>query len=175
MQKSERSCLKDEKYRYLLTIRWLPCPLGKRLVAIMCNPSKADEKRDDTTTHILRKWASERGYGEVRIINLFSYKTTLRDRLFALTDEERIGEKSNRIILDSLLEADTVIAAWGDAPHGLEEKFIERAQKISDLIAGSPIYVVGRLTAGGSPRHPRRWYLEGGDLELHPFNIPEIF
>ena len=158
----------------MLTIRWLPCPPDKRLVAIMCNPSTADETRDDTTTRILRKWASERGYGEVRIINLFSYKTTLRDRLFSLTDEERIGEKSNRIIADALLEADTVIAAWGDAPHGLEERFIHRANQISDLIAGSPIHVVGRLTARGSPRHPRRWYLEGGDVELHPFTIPEI-
>ncbi len=170
----QRNCEKDGIYRYSLNIKWSPCPPGKKFVVIMCNPSTADGTKDDATTHILRKWAQQRGYGEVNIINLFSYISTNQNRLFSLSTKKATGEKSNQKIKTILENADTIIAAWGNPPRGLEQRFEARAVEIESMIAGTPIFRVGRLTLRGNPRHPRRWYIDKSDTELHSFAIDSI-
>lgn len=145
---------------------------AKRAVFLMCNPSTADEQTDDVTTRILQKWASTHDYGQLTVVNLFAYRATVHTQLLPYEQNIIVGPKNDEIILRAISKADVVIAAWGDLPRVFKRKFCDRLLEVERLLESAPLHVVGRLTRRGNPRHPRRWYLEKGDVELHEFDWP---
>lgn len=133
-------------YRYDLSRRWSP-GVG-RVAFIGLNPSTADGLVDDPTIRRCIRFARDWGYGAMRMVNLFAYRTPdprdLVDTAEAGIDPVGVG---NDEILRRLGETcSLVVAAWG--AHPLAE---HRALQVAHLLP--PLVALG-VTKGGQPRHP---------------------
>ena len=64
----------DRRYRYLLERRVGDSP--KRVLFIMLNPSKADEKYNDPTIRRCIGFAREWGFGLLHVVNLLALMST---------------------------------------------------------------------------------------------------
>ena len=152
------------RYRYLLTRTWDPARPAVGFV--MLNPSTADHRTDDATVRRCVGFARVRGFGEVRVANLFALRasdpTVLLDTVAAGSDP--VGPE-NPAHLRALAAEHTVVLAWGAnaaAVHGADYPRVVAAE----LATGSAVlYCLGRC-ADGSPRHPL--YL-AGDTALMPW------
>ena len=71
---------KCSKYRYSLSRQWNK--EKEKVLFIMLNPSKADDKIDDPTVRRCISFAKNWGFGGLMIGNLFAYRTTYPKELF---------------------------------------------------------------------------------------------
>src|SRR4029077_5600965 len=130
------------KYRYWLMRGGepaLPC-----LDVVLLNPSKADATVDDATIRRLVGFATRRGYGSIRVFNLFAYRATNPKEL--LGAEDPIGPDNDR-----WLEAlrGTVLCAWGNT------NWATRAQHVTKILRGKGCELVClSKTTSGNPKHP---------------------
>ena len=139
---------KDRRYRYSLRRRVGDSP--KRILFIMLNPSRADEKRDDATIRRCVGFARDWGFGIMEVVNLFALMSTNPKAL--LEAEDPVGPANDAAISASLAVADIVALAWGN--HGLYHP--ERVAEVTCMARRrSNLYCMG-LTAKGAPRHPLR-------------------
>ena len=63
-----------ERYRYALTRTW--DPVGKCLLFVMLNPSKATEVQNDPTVERCERRARALGFGAVQVTNIFAWRET---------------------------------------------------------------------------------------------------
>lgn len=134
------------RYRYSLARTWAP-ELGA-LTFVMLNPSTADATQDDPTLRKCMHFAREFRFGELRVVNLFAWRSTSP---LGLPQESRaaVGEGNDRHILEAVQGSVQVICGWG--AHG--GKF-QRDKDVLQLIRRSHSPHCLQITKGGFPAHP---------------------
>lgn len=161
----DRQCEQDGKYRYHLRIP-VPGIQGDRAgLFIMKNPSTADVNKDDPTTRNLKKWAQINGIADIWIVNLYAYQASRPDALANLSESDAVGEHNMATIVRGASEVQEVFVAWGNPPKSRsKQEFDSRIAEVLSLVHTHhpSVYCIGKLTHGGYPRHPRRWYMEEG-------------
>ena len=135
-----------ERYRYALTRTW--DPEGRRVLFIMLNPSKATEVQNDPTVERCERRARALGFGAFRVTNIFAWRETDPHKMRKAADP--VGPANDAQIVQGVVWADQVIAAWGT--HGAHlgrgpalERSLRQIRK--------PLYVLG-LSKDGHPKHP---------------------
>jgi hypothetical protein len=137
-------------YRYTLTRIWngnLPA-----LIFVMLNPSTADAKFDDPTIRRCISFARDRGFGRLKVLNLFAFRATDPTHMKAVRDPVGPDNDAHMIAALTAAAADgsPVIAAWG--VHGVHNGRDGEVRKLS-LECGVELKCLGS-TKGGHPRHP---------------------
>ena len=130
------------KYRYSLSREWNK-KKGKVLF-IMLNPSKADNKLDDPTVKRCICFANSWGYGGIMIANLFAFRTTYPKELFKVKYPE--GKNNLKHIKNMIKTSNLVICAWGNK-QGSPPKYL---CELTDL------FYLKILSDGKTPAHPLR-------------------
>lgn len=144
-------------HRYLLRVA--VGQQGGRLAVIQKNPSLADRARADPTVGKVEAWARRAGYGEVWYVNLFAFRSPKPAALNGVSEGEAIGAENDAAIRRALREAETAVAAWGNA-NGIEPgRYQRRVEEVLALAAGVGVALccVGELTRHGQPRHGLQW------------------
>lgn len=147
------------QYRYRLDRILWEMGVGVRhstlALVIMVNPSTADADEDDQTLKKVQGLVSRVktiGLGRIAVCNLFAWRATDVTELRDVDDP--IGPENDRIIQETMEEADMVIVAWG-ARSKFPSGYSERWREISIMAdrAGKPLHYWG-VTSSGDPRHP---------------------
>jgi hypothetical protein len=139
----------DRTYRYVLS-RALEGGRGI-LVFVMLNPSTADEESDDPTIRRCVEFARRWDYTELRVVNLYAYRTAYPAKLWETMPTKRDGPENASWQLRMLAVSDLVVCAWGAAVGRdpvIVREFLGRARQ-----AGKVLWHLG-LTKAGHPRHP---------------------
>lgn len=148
----------DRRYRYSLRRRWRR---GRRLLMVMLNPSRADERRDDPTTTFCVNRARAKGFGSYEAVNLFALVDPSPDALRRVADP--VGAGNDDWILRAADAADRIVVAWGR--HG---RLHARDAAVLALLRGRRLHCFGR-NQDGSPRFPRALPV---DVRHVPFRAP---
>lgn len=118
------------------------------LVAVLLNPSTADEIKDDPTVLRMTMRATKLGYGGVVIINLFSWRDVSPAAMKKVADP--IGPACDDVIDLALDQAGLIVCGWGS--HGNHRG---RSDEVGRrLIERGLVLTCLRVTAGGQPEHP---------------------
>ena len=135
-----------ERYRYRLTRTWDTA--GRTALFIMLNPSTATEMQNDPTVERCERRARALGFGAFCVTNIFAWRDT--DPLNMRAAVNPVGPENDRIIGESCVWAQQIIAAWGT--HGTHKN---RGAEVATVLrnSGLPIFHLG-LTKGGHPKHP---------------------
>jgi hypothetical protein len=118
----------------------------------MLNPSTADAALDDPTIRRCMGFASDHGFGGIRVVNLFALRSTDPSEL--RSQPEPVGPENDTWLARTFGEAAQddlpVIAAWG--VHGV---FRGRDRQVIALgrRMGARLACLGTSKAG-HPRHP---------------------
>ena len=155
-------CIPQEyqRYRYLLEVRIAEA--GPRLTVILKNPSRAGATRSDPTVGKVEAWARRQGFGSLTYVNLFALRSTRPTPLNDYDYDYIVGPDNDGHIRQAALEADTVVAAWGNS-NGIEPaRYDRRTVEVLTLLTEvrQPIKVVGPPTRQGQPRHGLLWNFE---------------
>jgi hypothetical protein len=135
-----------KKYRYSLWRSW--DETKPTAVFLMLNPSTADELTNDNTVERCQRRANSLGYGSLKVVNLFAFRSTDPQQLYLQADP--IGPENDEAILKATTNAGIVICGWGT--HG---SFRNRGAQVVELLRRNgikPYYLV--LNKDGSPGHP---------------------
>ena len=156
-RKSQRSgaiISADGLYRYALWRRALISGDTRVLALCMLNPSKADDMRDDPTIRKAAGFAKRLGFGELVVVNLYAWRSTLPRDLFAAEQRgiDIVGPDNDRWIIAICRAADLILAAWGNG--GQTARASEVVRLLRGHCAETTIVRLGRLTSAGCPRHP---------------------
>lgn len=135
-------------YRYTLGRQWAE---ARALDIIMLNPSTADAALDDPTIRRCIGFAKRDGFGGIRVMNLFAYRSSSPAEMLAQLDpwgRDNSGHLREMLIGAARANA-PVLAAWG--VHGVRGM----AKWVQDHARhyGARLVCLGR-TNGGHPRHP---------------------
>ncbi len=133
----------DGVYRWWYERRWSSDPT---LCFVGLNPSTGDSDGGPRPT--LRKvvgWARREGCGAVVVVNLFAFRATKPDDLFA-ADADIVGERCSETIRRRSAAAEVTLAAWGAHPQAQK-----RAEEVVPLLTNPQC--VGK-TRTGAPKHP---------------------
>jgi len=149
----------DRKYRYVLWRKWdHKSPKVKTVLFIGLNPSVANEHEDDPTIRRCKRFASDWGYGSIRMVNLFAICAT--DPGVMKKSENPIGGSNNSWLLKMADNADLIVCAWGnDGAHW------GRSHEVKKLLKNYSLKCLG-LNNSGEPKHPL--YIKA-DKEIEPF------
>lgn len=134
------------EYRYWLQRKW--DDLKAKVSFIMLNPSVADSEWDDRAVQRCIFFARNWGFGSVEIVNLFAYQTESPKILKSVM--EPIGKDNDKYILETLKNADIIIAAWGN-----DGAFRNRYKEILTLVQDYDLHCMG-ITAESQPKYPAR-------------------
>ncbi|RVT96200.1 DUF1643 domain-containing protein [Rhodovarius crocodyli] len=121
---------------------------GRRSVVwAMLNPSTADALKDDPTIRRVVDFSRRWGFDQVTVVNLYALRSSQPEALWCHQDP--VGTENDRHIRRALLDAETVVCAWGAHAKA------DRVRAVLDLIrdAGLRPHCLG-LTKHGQPRHP---------------------
>jgi hypothetical protein len=136
----------DGFYRYGL---WRTWDYGPWLPFVMLNPSTADANLDDPTIRRCIGFAKREGYGGIRVVNLYAYRSTSPKAL--LTCADPVGPENDGYLYGTLAAARTsrvpVIAAWGANAR------LDRVARVLNLLPGAVWRCLG-TTKQGAPKHP---------------------
>jgi hypothetical protein len=137
----------------------------------MLNPSTADAFKLDPTLTRCFNYSKDWGFDEMIITNLFAFRSTDPKKLSEIFDPVGVG--NDRVLEQTIVEADAIILAWGTNPEVRQRKphVMEMLKRVS-----CPIYCLG-LNKDGSPKHPlylkknqeryefvllnNKWYVKG--------------
>ena len=145
------------RYRYRLGRKWGEGPTA---VFVMLNPSTADAEQDDPTVRRCIGFAKAFGCGQLQVVNIFAWRTTLplelRGRL--RSGEDIVGPENPAQLVAARAVGDPVIAAWGTNVEGLaRENTLVREWIDTQRAAFEGVGAIAlRLTKGGHPAHPCR-------------------
>lgn len=147
----------DGNYRYLLSRRWTaplePDPHEATVLFVMLNPSTADASRDDPTIRRCVGFARRWGYTELLVANLYGWRATSPNDLFAAADP--IGPANESYLRWAAADrSPLIVCAWGahGAKNGRGRQVLETLRSVPDRARG-PIYCLG-TTKSGEPKHP---------------------
>jgi hypothetical protein len=90
---SKAGAINIDGYRYVLWRNWVPNN-RRRMLWIMLNPSKADEKQSDRTLQQCIHFSDRELYGGLEVVNLFAYQTPYPRKLREIPDP--IGSENPR-------------------------------------------------------------------------------
>lgn len=115
---------------------------------VMLNPSTADEIENDPTVERCQRRAFGMGYGGVRVANIFAFRSTDPQALYA--EKDPIGPCNDEAIIKAAQDAGIVICAWGT--HG---NYLDRGKQVLAMLhsAGIQPHCL-QLNADGTPKHP---------------------
>jgi len=133
---------RDGRYRYMLRRVW--DDTRPTVLFVGLNPSTADAARDDPTIRRCMRFASDWGFGQLIVANLFAFRTS-SPRLLRRV-RAPIGPHNDRWLRRLTAEAEATVVAWGN--HGT---FLGRDQQVLELLADPRCLDV---TKRGQPRHP---------------------
>jgi hypothetical protein len=153
----------SRKYRYLLWRRWnqeLPA-----LTFCMLNPSTADAFRLDPTIARCMSFARDWGFGSLRIVNIFAYRST--DPAALQRRRDPVGKLNDQFIERAIHSSQRSVLAWGN--HGiLRDRDKEMMLMMRKTAASDRLYHLG-LTRLQQPKHPLYVRRDAG---LHGFETP---
>lgn len=134
-----------KKYRYLLSRSWAEGnEQTKTVTFVMLNPSTADAKEDDPTITRCIGFAKSWGYNRLNVVNLYAYRATKPSSLWAASYPE--GGLNQKFLENAEKNSNLIILAWGN--HGSRNG---RGNEVAKIF--SRPYVL-ELTKHGQPRHP---------------------
>ncbi len=143
-----------ETYRYVLGRPCLPMFGGysgySRCVFVMVNPSTADATKDDPTIRRCIKFATRWGYNELRVVNLFAFRSSHPRDLLGAADP--VGPENNEYLADELRAADLVICAWGN--NGVIDGGTQARALLAWCYARATYLHHLGVTKTGHPKHP---------------------
>jgi hypothetical protein len=158
----EAEALFDESkiYRYSLKRRW--DKEKPNVTYILLNPSKADHLKNDDTFSFCMNYATDSGYGQLEIVNLFAYRCTNSDELKSAS-LPIVGPLNDYYILESLEGADLIVAGWGS-----KGSLRNRDNEVKKLLKGHNVLCFSDSRNLQLPRHPGRLK---SDFELIEFLV----
>ena len=120
----------DGIYRYVLGREW--DSEGAVLGFVMLNPSTADAEADDPTIRRCVGFAKRIGYGGIRVVNIYAYRTSSPLVLMkAGTDgTDIVGPENDLAISDAAHYCHRMVAGWG----GSSPMSTSRLQRIRQLV-----------------------------------------
>lgn len=125
-------------YRYSLTRVWdqsLPT-----MTFVLLNPSTADAEDLDPTLRRCVSFASRDGYGGLKVLNLYAYRTPSPKEMLAAPDP--IGPDNDRILAEA---TGTVVAGWGTNAS---------PARVALALTLLPPLKALKITTHGHPQHP---------------------
>lgn len=151
----------DQTYRWWYERRWAD---GPTVCWVGLNPGTGDTdgKPRPTLGRMIRR-AQDDGFAALRIVNLFSYRTTRPKVLLAAyaAGTDVVGPETDAHIAEAHALAELTIVAWGAHGH-----LDGRGATVARTLPGA--MCLG-TTARGEPRHPL--YVRG-DATLVPYRVP---
>jgi hypothetical protein len=135
------------KYRYALWRTWDESKPFAMFVGL--NPSTADEIEDDPTIRRCINFASSWGFGGLCMTNLFAYRATDPNAMFA--EKDPVGPENDKWIISLAKEAGILVAAWGN-----DGVYLGRSKQVQKILP--PLHCL-KLNKSGEPSHPL--YLPG--------------
>ena len=144
------------KYRYFLWRVWDQSKSHVMFVGL--NPSTADEIEDDHTLIRCMNYARSWGYGGVCMANLFAFRATEPEVMFAAHDP--IGRDNDSWLIELSQKAAIVVAAWGNSGS-----FKGRSNEVKQLL--SNLHCL-KINKSGEPAHP---LYQKASLQPVPFHI----
>lgn len=141
----------DGLYRYTLTRHW---GFGNRvLVFLMLNPSTADGEHDDATIRRCVGFAKREAYDGIVVVNLFAYRATNPNDLWALHVHDPVGVGNDRTLRAVAKKYRDIVCAWGvNAPSPRAEYVLHM---LKTLVPEANLNCLG-TTKAGCPKHPVR-------------------
>lgn len=139
-----------KRYRYTLERVFASDAPGASMVVCMLNPSVADATRDDPTITRLMRRATDGGYQQLTIVNMFAYRSPYPEDMWRERREGRdiIGPANDAALDNAAWRASIMIVAWGIIPG-------DRDQTVLDILyQRHPTLFCWGKTTGGFPRHP---------------------
>lgn len=135
-------------YRYRLDREWEPD--DGLVVWIMLNPSTADAEQDDPTIRRCLGFSREWGYGALRVVNLYAFRTSSPSTLRAAerNGTDVVGMLNDVHLCTAMKDTSICIAAWGANGLRRQERTIQLARDV-----GVALHCLA-FTAKGCPRHP---------------------
>lgn len=130
------------QYRYQLSRHWDETRPTVCFVGL--NPSTADAKKDDPTIRRCIGFAQSWGFGSLRIVNLFAYRTPYPNALKVA--ENPIGERNRFYLRKAMQETDLQVAIWGN-----DGQFLGQAERARKLFC--ELHAI-RVNKSGEPAHP---------------------
>jgi hypothetical protein len=131
---------------------------------IGCNPSTADETRDDPTIRKVRGFGERLGFGGVLMLNVGAFRATDPKDWKSASDpfgpSNTIGDLQNYLATFAI---GTVVAAWGK-PCVNSRRGSDRAEAIKNRL---PRLMCWGRNTDGSPRHP---LMLAYSTQLEPYN-----
>jgi hypothetical protein len=144
------------RYRYLLTRVW--DAEKPKVIFIGVNPSTADAQKDDQTIRKLIWYAKRGGFGGIKMLNLFAFRSVKPKPL--VMEEDPIGPLNHFQLMAQIgdMEAgDRLIFMWGKNASKINRKWEEHIKKNYGDIA-----YCFKINKDGSPAHP---LFLAGDIE----------
>jgi hypothetical protein len=136
-------------YRYLLNRFWdYERPT---MTFVMFNPSTADHRNDDPTIRACTRLAKQGGYGGLRVLNLFAYRTPSPEKLWNAKDPIGLLNDSFLLQLAKTPESDPVVAAWGAIKSRGRDRVVQDILERCELQTRT--FCFGH-TENRSPKHP---------------------
>ncbi len=133
-----------KSYRYWLSRRFTKG--SGHCVFIGLNPSIASAEKDDPTIRRCMGFASDWGYEQLTVVNLFAFRTPLPSELLDNPAPEGAGNRA--ALRKACRDADCIVAAWGT--HGT---YRQQARKLGKIWSDYSMYCFGQ-TKNLQPVHP---------------------
>lgn len=168
----ERGAIISEcgRYRYDLWRKWEAPALGLSVpcvMFVMLNPSTADGEVDDPTIRKCIGFAKRWGYGMIRVVNLFAYRSTKPPTPTDRRTLDLVGPYNVGHIRQAMVTQNTCVVAWGRQPSTLLGELPQTiAHEANEL--DLKLWCLG-TTKNGSPRHP---LFVPYDTPLQQWNMP---
>lgn len=125
-------------YRYSLTRVWdetLPT-----ITFVLLNPSTADARDLDPTLRRCVNFSKRDGYGGMKILNLYAYRTPSPKVMLAVPDP--VGPDNDRVLAEA---TGTVVAGWGTNAS---------PERVAHVLKLLPTLKALKITTHGHPQHP---------------------
>jgi hypothetical protein len=143
------------KYRYAL-IEQLDDSLPRRVIYWIClNPSTASKDYTDPTLRRIIAFSKQWGYTELRLGNLFAFRSPYPSDLRAIGDP--VGLMNDYWLQDmNTDDVELVVLGWGTGSEFCEDKVRQRATQVRQILGSNvPVHCLGK-NQDGSPWHPIR-------------------
>lgn len=125
-------------YRYSLTRVWDAS--RPTITFVLLNPSTADAVDLDPTLRRCVSFSQREGFGGMRILNLYAYRTPSPAVMLATSDP--VGPENDRVLAEA---SGTVVAGWGTNANPV------RVARVLKLL---PPLKALKITKDGHPQHP---------------------
>lgn len=157
---------KDRSYRY-----WLEAQLSgnpdKVCLFLMLNPSTATEDASDQTLTKCKRFAGQWGYGTLRVVNLFAFRTSDPEDLGHVDDPVgktilcgRCQADNDWHVITAALGADKIVLAWGTSGYKAGDAlFLDRVKHVVTTLVNEgwteKLHRLNNFSIDrGQPRHP---------------------